>query len=78
MSAAADTPRHQIHRKGAIADLIRRDEEYIATGITDGDTRIIWQAIMLAPTLQVAEALLRGENVPTSAFNPEWAKRYGL
>lgn len=36
------------------------------------------RAIMLAPTIQVCEALLRGEPVPRSELDPLWAKRYGL
>jgi hypothetical protein len=36
------------------------------------------KVVRLAPTLEVAEALLRGERVPVSRLDPEWAKAYGL
>lgn len=61
-----------------IATLIRRDEQYIRSGLTDNDTRLIWRAMMLAPTLEICEALLRGEDVPRSALDPVWLKRFGL
>lgn len=38
----------------------------------------IYQAVMLAPTLPICEALLRNEPVPVSALDPVWAKRFGL
>jgi hypothetical protein len=36
------------------------------------------KAIRLAPTLEVCEALLRGEKVPVSRLDPRWRKAYGL
>ena len=36
------------------------------------------KAIRLAPTLEICEDLLRGEHVPLSKLDPEWAKAYGL
>lgn len=36
------------------------------------------KALRLAPTLEVCEALLRGESVPKSRLDPEWSKAYGL
>jgi len=36
------------------------------------------KAVRLAPSLEVCEALLRGERIPVSRFVPEWAKAYGL
>jgi hypothetical protein len=38
----------------------------------------ILRALRLAPTIELGEAILRGEKVPTSALDPEWAKAYGL
>lgn len=38
----------------------------------------LWRAMMLAPTLSICRALLRGECVPVSSLRPEWARRYGL
>jgi hypothetical protein len=42
------------------------------------ETRRIWAAMMLAPTLEVCEALLRSEKVPTEKLDPEWVKRFGV
>ena len=42
------------------------------------ETRRLWRAMMLAPTLEVCEALLRGEKVPTSKLDPEWVERFGV
>lgn len=39
---------------------------------------ILMRAIRLAPTLEVCEALLRGERAPISRLDPEWTRRYGL
>lgn len=36
------------------------------------------KVIRLAPTLEVAEALLRGQRVPRSRLDPHWRRRYGL
>jgi hypothetical protein len=41
-------------------------------------SRRLWKAIMLAPSLEICEALLRGESVPLDRLNPEWVKRFGL
>jgi hypothetical protein len=38
----------------------------------------LWRAIMLSPTPAVCEALLRGQDVPTSRLDPEWVSRLGL
>lgn len=35
------------------------------------------KAIRLAPTLEICEALLRGEKVPRSKLDPVWLKAYG-
>jgi len=41
------------------------------------ELRAVWKAMMLAPTLEVCEALLRGESVPLEQLDPEWVKRFG-
>jgi hypothetical protein len=38
----------------------------------------IWRAIMLAPSLEVCEALLRAESVPVDHLDAEWVKRFGM
>jgi hypothetical protein len=34
--------------------------------------------MMLAPTLEICEALLCGEAVPVERLDPEWVKRFGV
>jgi len=38
----------------------------------------LFKAIVLAPTLEIGEALLRGETVPAGRLDPVWRKAYGL
>jgi hypothetical protein len=38
----------------------------------------MWRAMMLAPTLEVWESLLRGELVPAKRLDPDWVKRFGI
>ena len=42
------------------------------------DTSRLWRAMMLAPSLEVCEALLRGESVPIDRLDPVWVRRFGL
>ena len=37
-----------------------------------------WRALMLAPTVELYNALLAGEAVPLSALRQEWVRRFGL
>lgn len=37
----------------------------------------VWRAVLLAPSLDVCEALLAGERVPLDRLDPEWAERFG-
>jgi hypothetical protein len=41
------------------------------------DTGRIWRAMMLAPTLEVVEVLLRAEAVPLDRLDREWVARFG-
>jgi hypothetical protein len=36
-----------------------------------------WKAMMLAPCLEIYEALLSGESVPVDRLDPEWVSRFG-
>ncbi len=36
-----------------------------------------WRAVMLSPSIEVCEALLRGESVPVDRLDPVWVKRFG-
>lgn len=38
----------------------------------------VLRAVRLSPSLEICEALLRGEKVPRSRLDPEWVARYGL
>jgi hypothetical protein len=42
------------------------------------DLAALYRAVMLAPTLPVCEALLRGETVPLGALDPVWVARLGV
>ena len=44
---------------------------------SDDEARRGWQAMMLAPTIAICQALLRGESVPVDELRPEWVKRLG-
>jgi hypothetical protein len=37
----------------------------------------VYQAMMLSPSVEVCDALLRGESVPPEQLDPEWVKRFG-
>jgi hypothetical protein len=51
--------------------------EELASARQDQDRRL-WRAFMLAPTIEVCEALLRGEEVPLGQLDQEWVRRFGL
>jgi hypothetical protein len=36
-----------------------------------------WVAVCLSPSLEVCEALLRGESLPTKRLDPGWMRRFG-
>jgi hypothetical protein len=38
----------------------------------------LFQAIMLAPRIEICEALLRGEKVHRSHLDHQWLRRFGL
>jgi hypothetical protein len=40
--------------------------------------RRLWRAIMLSPSIDVCEALLRGESVPIDRLDAHWVERFGL
>lgn len=42
------------------------------------ESLVILRALRLGPTLEVGEAILRGERVPVSRLDPYWARAYGL
>lgn len=44
----------------------------------DDQARRLERAVMLAPTLAICKALLRGEAVPQSQLDPSYFHRYGI
>lgn len=42
------------------------------------NTQRIWRAMTLAPNIGVFEALLANQDVPITALDQTWAKRFGL
>jgi hypothetical protein len=57
----------------ALANIRRLNEQR-----SDAESLALIKAVRLAPTLQICEALLRGDHVPRSRMDPEWLRRYGL
>jgi len=39
--------------------------------------RAFWRALVLAPSVEILEALLRGEGVPLDRLDAEWVQRLG-
>jgi hypothetical protein len=46
--------------------------------LTDEQTQALAASVMLAPTLEICEALLRGEQVPPSQLDQTQMARYGV
>lgn len=46
--------------------------------MTREQSQRIWRAMMLSPTVEVCDALLRGESVPLEKLNQDWCARFGL
>jgi hypothetical protein len=44
---------------------------------TPAEIAALYRAVMLAPTLEVCEALLRDEQVPLSRLDPVWVRKLG-
>jgi hypothetical protein len=57
---------------------VEQDPKRLALESADRDALAqLLKAVRLAPTLEVCEALCRGERVPISRLDPEWVKAYG-
>lgn len=54
------------------------EEARQADALTVQAWRRVWRAVMLSPSLEVCEALLRGERVPLDRLDPDWVRRFGL
>jgi hypothetical protein len=46
--------------------------------LSQDEELLFMKCIRLAPDLATCEALMRGENVPKSRLDPQWAKAYGI
>jgi hypothetical protein len=55
----------------------RRQGSRGVSELSPEETRRVWQAIVLAPRVEVCEALLRGERVPLDQLDAEWVARLG-
>jgi hypothetical protein len=44
---------------------------------TPTELAALYRAVMLAPTLEVCESLLRDERVPLSRLDPVWVRKLG-
>lgn len=62
-----------VHTHEEIVDYLRCDTRL--DPLTDARE---WRALVLAPSLVVWQALLEGQDVPVSALDPLWARRFGL
>jgi hypothetical protein len=56
------------------------EDEWARAIVSGGRTwyQRLWRAMMLAPTIEVCEALMAGEAVPLERLDQEWVKRFGL
>jgi hypothetical protein len=52
------------------------EERHRLTQLWPDDGRL-WRALMLAPTIEIAEALLRSEAVPVDLLDSSWFLRFG-
>jgi hypothetical protein len=55
-----------------------KDDRYFKPVVSEDEAGRGWKAMMLAPTLEICQALLRGESVPIDQLRPEWVARFGL
>jgi hypothetical protein len=52
--------------------------ELLPRQLSAEETRRVWRAMMLARTLELCEALLCGEMVPTEKLDADWVRRFGV
>jgi hypothetical protein len=65
-------------RKAGVAvalDAVRLERERLERLWPDAGR--VGRAMMLAPSIEACEALLRGERVPLDRLDPEWLARFG-
>ena len=55
-----------------------KDDRYFKPSISDEDAARGWRAMMLAPTLEICQALLRGESVPLDQLRPDWVEWFDI
>ena len=55
-----------------------KDDRYFKPAVSDDEARRGWKAMMLAPTLEIGQALLRGESVPLDQLRPDWVAWFDL
>lgn len=59
-----------------IADWLQADTRINSSA--DSASRRLWRAIVLSPKLETLIAMLDGQDVPVSALDPLWQRRFGM
>jgi hypothetical protein len=65
-------------QRPAVLDAARLAVELECRELAWPDAAKLWRAFMLAPSIEVCEALLRGESVPLDRLDPVWVRRFGM
>jgi hypothetical protein len=73
MSATRSTAANTLANAAELIELEERERRLAARETANR----IWRAMMLAPSLEVCEALLRGESIPLDRLDREWSRRFG-
>ena len=56
-----------------------KNDRYYKPAVSDEEAaRRGWKAMMLAPTLEIYQALMRGESVPIDQLRPDWSEWFDL
>jgi hypothetical protein len=55
-----------------------KDDRYFKPAVSDEEARRGWKAMMLAPTLEICQELLRGESVPLDQLRRAWVEWFDL
>jgi hypothetical protein len=76
--ASAPSPNHRTTSIFAGGPVVRKSNGLEPIGLyVAAELQRIYQAMMLAPQVDVCDALLRGESVPPEHLDPDWVKRFG-
>ena len=73
-----DTPRRDLPALENARQAIELEEQHRQEQRMTPDEIAFLKALRLAPSLEIMEALLRGERVARSGLDPFWVEAYGL